>query len=108
MLVGEKPNTTIINTGSRLVSKGNSKYKIKMQDSSILGRINNDLNMVMKQVNFSLRNLCKAYGFAFICYENIDRYRSWRDGIPLTNEGTSLLPKKITEYLNSFFHQDMD
>ena len=72
MLVGEKPNTTIINTGSRLVSKGNSKYKIKMQDSSILGRINNDLNMVMKQVNFSLRNLCKAYGFAFICYENID------------------------------------
>ena len=79
-----------------------------MQDSSIIARINNDLNMVVKQVKFSLRNLCKAYGFAFICYENVDRHRSWRDGIHLTNAGTSLLSKKITEYLNSLFHQDMD
>ena len=47
-------------------------------------------------------------GFALIGYENIDRNRLWRDGIHLTNEGTSLLSKNILENLNSFFHQNMD
>ena len=47
-------------------------------------------------------------GFALIGYENIDRNRLWRDGIHLTNGGTSLLSKSFLEHLNSFFHQNMD
>ena len=46
-------------------------------------------------------------GFALIGYENIDKNHLWRDGIHLTNEGTSLLSKNILENLNSFFHQNM-
>ena len=116
MLVDEKSNITIIHIGSNDFTKSNyhninsdelakeilniglkSKYYDvgQIAISSVLARNNNDLNKVMKQVNFSLRSLCKAYGFAFICNKNVDRNRLWRDGIHLTNEGTSLLCKNF-------------
>ena len=75
--------------------------------SSILAKSINDLNKVIKHVNFSLKILCKAYGFAYICNKNIDINRLWRDGIHLTDEGTSILSKNFLENLNSFFHQNM-
>ena len=87
MLVDEKPNNTIIHIESNDIknsnyhalnadelAKGmvNIKLKCKYYDvgqiaiSSILPRSNNDLNKVIKQVNFSLRSLCKAYGLRFM------------------------------------------
>ena len=122
MLVDEKPNTTITHLGTNDIIKSNYhtigieniglKYKYygvgQIALSSILARINNDLNKFIKHVNFSLRRLCKACGFAFIFNENIDRNRLWRDDIHLTNGGTSLLYKNILEHSNSFFHQNMD
>ena len=127
ILVDEKPNTIIIHVGSNDITKSN--YHIINADelakgivnirlkckyygvgqiaiSSILARSNNNLNKVIKQVNFSLKSSCKTYGFAFICDENIDRL--WRDGIHLTNECTSLLFKNLLEHLNSSFYQNMD
>ena len=129
MLVDEKPNTTITHLGFNDIIKSNYhtvnpnqlakgivniglKYNYygvgQIALSSILARINNDLNKFIKHVNFSLRRLCKACGFAFIFNENIDRNRLWRDDIHLTNGGTSLLYKNILEHSNSFFHQNMD
>ena len=122
MLVDEKPNTAIIHIGSNSITKSNyhtihpdelakrivniglkSKYYGvgRIAISSILAKSNNDLNKVIKQINFSWRSLCEAYGFAFICNGNIDRNRLWRDGIHLKNEGTSLLSKNVLEYLNT-------
>ena len=91
MLVDEKLNTTIIHIGYNDITKSN--YHTINRDelakgivniglkckcyglcqiaiSSILARSNNDLKKVIKQVNFSSRILCKAYGFAFICNKN--------------------------------------
>ena len=129
MLEDEKPNATTIHKGSNDITKPNYytinadelakgivniglKFKYygfgQIAISSILARSNNDLNKIMKQVNVSYRSLCKAYGFALICNENIDRNRLWRDGIHLINEGMSLLSKNILKHLNSFFLQNMD
>ena len=122
ILVDEKPNTSIIHIGPNNITKSNyhiihpdelakrivniglkSKYYGvgRITISSILAKSNNDLNKVKKQINFSLRSLCEAYGFAFICNRNIYRNRLWRDGIHLKNEGTSLLSKNVLEHLNS-------
>ena len=129
MLVDEKPKTTITHIGSNDITKSNYhtinadelakgivniRLKCKCYGvgqkaiSSTITRSNNNLNKVIKQVNFYLRSLCKTYRFAFICNANIDSNRLWRDGIDLTNESTSLLSKNFLEHLNSFFHQNMD
>ena len=81
MLVDEKPNTTVIQIGPNDITKLDyhtinlgklakeivniglkSKYYGvgQIAISSILARSNNDLNNVIKQVNFSLRSLCKG------------------------------------------------
>ena len=117
MLVDEKPNTAIIRIGSNDFTKSNyhtinadelakgivniglkcKYYGVGQIDLLlVLARSNNDLNQVITQVNFSLR-LCKDYGFAFICNENLDRNRLWRDGIHLINESTSLLSGNFLE-----------
>ena len=96
MLVDEKPKATIINIGSIDITKSNyhtinadelakvtvniglkfNYYAVgEIAISSILARSKNYLNNVIKQASFSLRRLCKAYGFAFTCNENIDRNR---------------------------------
>ena len=96
MLVDEKPKATIIHIGSNDITKSNyhtinadelakvtvniglkfNYYAVgQIAISSILARSKNYLNNVIKQASFSLRRLCKAYGFAFICNENIDRNR---------------------------------
>ena len=96
MLVDEKANTTVIHIGSNDTTKSNYrtinadeltkgivniglKFKYygvcQIAISSVPARSTNDLNKVIKQVNVSLRSLCKVYGFAFICNENIDRNR---------------------------------
>ena len=124
VVVDEKSNTAIIHIRSNDITKPNYhniniddlakgivniglKYKYygvgQTPVSSILSRSNNGLSKVIKQVNFSLRSLCKTYGFAFICNENIDRNRLWKDGIHFPNEDTSLLSKNLLEHLNSFF-----
>ena len=93
MLVDEKLNTTITYIESSDITKSNyhtinadelakgivniglkcKYYGVGQIDLLlVLARSNNDLNQVITQVNFSLR-LCKDYGFAFICNENIDR-----------------------------------
>ena len=82
MLVDKKPNTTTRHIGSNDITKSNYhtinedelakeivniglKFKYygvgQIAISSILARSNNDLNKVTKQVNVSLRSLCKAY-----------------------------------------------
>ena len=129
VVVYEKPNTTIIPIGSNDITKPNyhninpdelakgivniglkCNYYCTSQIaiSLTLARSNSDLNKVIIQVNFSLISISKTYGFAFICHKNIDKNRLWRDGIHLTNGGTSLLSKSFLEHLNSFFHQNMD
>ena len=129
MVVEEKPNTTIIHVASNDIKKLNyhiinadesakgivhiglkfKHYRIgQVTTSSFLARSNNDLIRVIKQVHISVRSLYKAYGFAFIYNENSDRNWLWRDGIHFRNEGMSLLFKNLLEYLNRFFHQNMD
>ena len=134
MLKDKKPNTTIIYIGSNSITKLNyqninavefTKEKVNIElkckyygvglidISSIFARSNdvikqdlNNLNKVIKQVNFSLTNLSKAYGFAFICNEYIDWNHLWRDGIHLINAGKSLLFKNVSENLNSVFSSE--
>ena len=83
MLVDEKPNTTIIHIGFNGITKLNylshhqCRYKLakgivniglkckyygvgQIAISSVLARSSNDLNKVIKQLNFSSRSLCKA------------------------------------------------
>lgn len=130
MLKDKKPNTTIIYIGSNSITKLNyqninavefTKEKVNIElkckyygvglidISSIFARSNdvikqdlNNLNKVIKQVNFSLTNLSKAYGFAFICNKNIDKNCLWRGGINLTSKRTSLFCKSFLEHLKGF------
>ena len=64
--------------------------------------------MFKKQVKFSSKSLCKAYGFGFTCNKNIGRNFLWRDGIHLKNEGMSLFSRNLLKHLNSCFNQNMD
>ena len=73
--------------------------------SSILARNNSDWNKVIKQVKFFFKRFMVWLTVLLsVLIGSIDRNRLWRDGIHLTNEGTSLLSKNVLEHLNSFFH----
>ena len=96
MLIGEKPNTTIIHVGSNDITKLNYhtinadelakgivniglKFKYygigQIAISSILAKSTNDLKKVIKQVNVSLRSLCKAYGNRLCRYHKVKKHK---------------------------------
>ena len=69
--------------------------------SSVLVRNDNNLNKLIRGVNISLKHLCKVYGFDFICNDRIGKDLLWRDGLHLTDEGTSSLAIIFLNFLNS-------
>ena len=70
--------------------------------SSVLVRNDNNLNKLIRGVNISLKHLCKVYGFDFICNDRIGKDLLWRDGLHLTDEGTSFLATNFLNFLNSY------
>ena len=70
--------------------------------SSVLVRNDNNLNKLIRGVNISLKHLCKVYGFDFICNDRIGKDLLWRDGLHLTDEGTTFLAINFLTFLNSY------
>ena len=44
--------------------------------------------------------LCATNGFSFIYNNEIDREMVWKEGLHLTNYGTTMLDDNFTKYLN--------
>ena len=122
VLVAGKPQTVVINIGSNDITKFNY-HDVDVNDlanrilqirlkcrydgvesialSSVLVRNDNNLNKLIRGVNISLKHLCKVYGFDFICNDRIGKDLLWRDGLHLTDEGTSSLAIIFLNFLNS-------
>ena len=123
VLVDEKPQTVVIHIGSNDITKFNY-HDVDVNDlanrilqiglkcryygvesiaiSSVLVRNHNNLNKLIREVNISLKHLCKVYGFDFICNDRIGKDLLWRDGLHLTDEGTSFLATNFLNFLNSY------
>ena len=122
VLVAGKPQTVVINIGSNDITKFNY-HDVDVNDlanrilqirlkcrydgvesialSSVLVRNDNNLNKLIRGVNISLKHLCKVYGFDFICNDRIGKDLLWRNGLHVTDEGTSFLTNKFLNFLNS-------
>ena len=71
--------------------------------SSVLVRNDNNLNKLIRRVNISLKHLCKVYGFDFICNDRVGKDLLWRDGLHLTDQGTSFLGINFLNFFNSYY-----
>ena len=68
--------------------------------SSILKRSSFNINQVIYQVNNILKRLCRINDFSYICNDLVNENYLWKDGLHLTNEGSSLLLNNFINYLN--------
>ena len=89
---------TILQTGLKCRYYGVESIAIL----SVFIRNDNNLNKLILGVNISLKNLCKVYGFDFIRNDRIGKDLLWRDGLHLTDEGTSFLAITFLNFLNSY------
>ena len=89
---------TILQTGLKCRYYGVESIAIL----SVFIRNDNNLNKLIRGVNISLKNLCKVYGFDFIRNDRIGKDLLWRDGLHLTDEGTSFLAITFLNFLNSY------
>ena len=99
VLVDEKRQIVVIYTGSNDITKFNYHdvhandlanrilqiglkcryYGVKsIAISSVLVRNDNNRNKLIRGVNISLKQLCKVYGFDFICNDRIGKDLLWR------------------------------
>ena len=86
----------IINIGLKCRSYGVSNIAV----SSILKRSSFNINQVIYQVNNILKRLCRINDFSYICNDLVNENYLWKDGLHLTNEGSSLLLNNFINYLN--------
>ena len=86
----------IINIGLKCRSYGVSNIAV----SSILKRSSFSINQVIYQENNILKLLCRINDFSDICNDLVNENYSWKDGLHLTNEGSSLLSNNFINYLN--------
>ena len=89
---------TILQTGLKCRYYGVESIAIL----SVFIRNDNNLNKLILGVNISLKNLCKVYGFDFIRNDRIGKDLLWRDGLHLTDEGTSFPAITFLNFLNSY------
>ena len=123
VLVDEKPQTVFIDIGSNYITKFNY-HGVDVNDlanrilqiwlkcryygvegiaiSSVLVRNDNNLNKLIREINISLKHLCKVYGLDLLCNNRIGKDLLWRDGIHLTDEGTSFLAINFLIHLNGY------
>ena len=123
VLVEEKPQTVIIHIGSNDITKFNY-HDVDVNDLanrilqvglkcryygvesiatlSVLVTNDHNIDKLIRGVNISLKNLCKVYGFDFICNDRIGKDLLWRDGPHLTDEGTSFAATNFLNFLNSY------
>ena len=52
------------------------------------------------QVNNILKRVCRINDFFYICNDLVNKNYLWKDGLHLTNEGSSLLLNNFMSYLN--------
>ena len=121
LLVDEKPNNVVIHIGSNDITKFNynnvnaeelahriinigfkcrSYLVSNIAVSSILKRSSFNINQVIYQVNNILKRLCRINDFSYICNDLVNENYLWKDGLHLTNEGSSLLLNNFINYLN--------
>ena len=86
----------IINIGFKCRCYGVSNIAV----SSILKRSSFNINQVIYQVNNILKRLCRINDFSYICNDLVNENYLWKDGLHLTNEGSSLLLNNFINYLN--------
>ena len=121
LMVDEKPDNVVIHIGSndktkfnynnvtaeelahRIISIGfkcRSYGVSNIAVSSILKRSSFNINQVIYQVNNILKCLCRINNFSFICNDLVNENYLWKDGLHLTNEGSSFLLNNFINYLN--------
>ena len=121
LLVDEKPDNVVIHTGSNDITKFNynnvnaeglahriinvglkcrSYGASNIAVSSILKRSSFNSNRVIYHVNNILKRLCSINDFSYICNNLVNENYLWKDGLHLTNEGSSLLLNNFINYLN--------
>ena len=95
-VIAEELAHKIINIGCKCRSYGVSNIAV----SSILNRSSLNINQVIYQVNVILKRLCTINDFSYICYDLVNKNYLWKDGLHLTNEGSSLLLNNLINHLN--------
>ena len=86
----------IINTGLKCRSYGVGNIAV----SSILKGSSLNINQVIYQVNNILKCLCRTNDFSYVCNDLVNENYLWKDGLHMTNEGSSLLLNNFINYLN--------
>ena len=121
LLLDAKPDNVVIHIGSNDITKFNynnvnaeelahriiniglksTYYEVSnVAVSSILKRSSFNINQVICQVNNILKRLCRINDFSYICNDLVNENYLWKDGLHLTNEGSSLLLNNFINYLN--------
>ena len=120
MLVDEKPNNVVIHIASNDITNFNYNnvnaeelaHKIiniglkcryngvsNIAVSSILKRNSFNINQIIYLVNNILKKLCRINDCFYICNDLVNKNYLWKDGLHLTNEGSSLLLNSFINYL---------
>ena len=121
-LVDQKPSSIIIHIGSNDITKSNYKYvnvkevaerissiglkcrRYGVNDiaiSSILVRNHSIINNLIIETNFYLKELCLRNGFRFISNDNISNNLLYKDGLHLSDKGTTVLANSFLQYFSS-------
>ena len=69
---------------------------------SVLVRNDNNFNKLIREVNITLKHLCKVYGFDFVCNDRIGKDLLWRDGLHHTDKVTSFVAINFLNFLNIY------
>ena len=118
-LVDDRPTSVIIHIGSNDITKSNYKnvntkelaerianigLKCRMYGvrniavSSILVRNDPLINEKVNETNFYLKEFCNINGLHYICNNNICSTMLWKDGLHLSNKGTTVLSNSFLQY----------